>query len=76
MRKIQTVGLDAMLLEESPPFNDATVAMIESFLRQYQTPIALVAHNGFLFDFPILRRQLVRNDKISVEHMNCPIVLH
>lgn len=59
-----------MLLEESPPFNDATVAMIESFLRQYQTPIALVAHNGFLFDFPILRRQLVRSYKIFIEQLS------
>lgn len=56
-----TPGLDAILLDESPPFNDATVAMIECFLRQYQSPIALVAHNGLRFDFPILRRQLVSN---------------
>lgn len=28
------------------------------FLNQLQAPICLVAHNGFRFDFPILRKEL------------------
>lgn len=37
--------------------------MVKAFLSQYPAPIALVAHNGNEFDFPILRRHLVNNQE-------------
>lgn len=53
------IGLSAQLLAESAPFEEQTIGLIRSFLGQFRTPINLVAHNGLIFDFPILRRQLV-----------------
>lgn len=51
-------GLDNYNLEYEKFFSNETGQLIKAFFNQLQAPICLVAHNGFMFDFPILRKQL------------------
>lgn len=50
-------GLDNFLLEKEDPFNEKVTAVISSFLNTCASPICLVAHNGYVFDFPLLREE-------------------
>lgn len=45
-------------MEHEKKFTTETGNLIRAFLNQLQAPVCLVAHNGFMFDFPILRKQL------------------
>lgn len=51
-------GLDNYNLEHEKFFSNETGDLVKAFFNQLQAPICLVAHNGFKFDFPILRKQL------------------
>lgn len=57
-------GLDNYNLEHEKSFTSNTGELLKTFLNQLQAPICLVAHNGFKFDYPILRKQL--NTEVNV----------
>lgn len=50
----EMTGLNNRILMDYAPFNRETVLAIEAFLSDFQKPICFIAHNGNLFDFPIL----------------------
>ena len=58
-----------------PKFNERAVNMLHSFLQRQEGPICFISHNGFRFDFPILRgalTQLGRNlDRINNKDVLC-----
>lgn len=51
-------GLDNTLLQDESQFNKNTADLLVAFLLQLQQPVCLVAHNGFNFDYPILKAHL------------------
>ncbi|XP_063698373.1 uncharacterized protein LOC134829280 [Culicoides brevitarsis] len=58
----EITGLSNDLLEHERKFDKETAETLKNFLSHLQSPCALVAHNGFNFDFPILKRMLELND--------------
>ncbi|CAF4703825.1 unnamed protein product [Rotaria sp. Silwood1] len=50
----ELTGLNNRMLVDYAPFNRETVIAMETFLSDFQKPMCFVAHNGNLFDFPIL----------------------
>ncbi|XP_053155810.1 three prime repair exonuclease 2-like [Hemicordylus capensis] len=58
----EITGLSNHDLEENckPKFNTAVVEVLRGFLDRQTGPICLVAHNGFPYDFPLLRTELQR----------------
>ena len=57
-------GLDNYNLIDQSWFDKRTGDLIEAFLSRLPFPVCLVAHNGNLYDFPLLQAELV---KIGVE---------
>ncbi|CAF1037029.1 unnamed protein product [Adineta ricciae] len=51
-------GFTSLMLMDYAPFNRETVIAIEAFLSDFQQPICLIAHNGDLYDFPILFHEI------------------
>uniref|UniRef100_A0A8D0H3E1 exodeoxyribonuclease III n=1 Tax=Sphenodon punctatus TaxID=8508 RepID=A0A8D0H3E1_SPHPU len=58
----ELTGLSNWSLQENgkPGFDQAVVQAIECFLARQAGPVCLVAHNGFGYDFPLLRAELDR----------------
>ena len=56
----QMTGLDNCLLEDQGHFDSDAVQQIKYFLRRLLKPICLVAHNGRVFDFPLLVAEVMR----------------
>ncbi|KAH8283500.1 hypothetical protein KR018_004189 [Drosophila ironensis] len=54
-------GLSNYLLERESKFDAHSVGLVLSFLKHLPKPICLVAHNGWGFDFPILRQALEKH---------------
>lgn len=54
-------GLNNDMLDDVKTFDFDTGNLIKCFLHRLNKPICLVAHNGFRFDYPILKRQLSEN---------------
>lgn len=50
--------LDNRVLEEQHPFDENAVKVIHSFLKRLNPPVCLIAHNGFRFDFPLLKAEI------------------
>lgn len=55
---IKKSGLDPVLLKDQGLFNQAQPA-IRAFLSVLAQPVCLLAHNGDIFDFPILMDEMV-----------------
>jgi DNA polymerase III epsilon subunit-like protein len=55
---VQLTGLNNDMLSVYKPFNRDTVKAMEAFLSDFQKPFCFVAHNGNLFDFPILFQEI------------------
>ena len=53
-RVASLTGLDNFILEDQGHFDTDAVDQIKCFLRRLVKPICLVAHNGKVFDFPLL----------------------
>jgi len=51
-------GLDNYNLTGQSRFDKNTVDMLNSFLARLPPPVCLVAHNGDLYDFPLLKAEL------------------
>uniref|UniRef100_A0A8D0HFV0 exodeoxyribonuclease III n=1 Tax=Sphenodon punctatus TaxID=8508 RepID=A0A8D0HFV0_SPHPU len=61
-RAMELTGLSNRSLKENgkPGFDQALVQAVCGFLMRQPGPVCLVAHNGYNFDFPLLRRELDR----------------
>lgn len=56
--------LDILNLEHQNEFDEDIFNSIFSFLNRLKKPICLIAHNGFKFDFPILRAEIAKLGKV------------
>ncbi|KAJ8038543.1 Three prime repair exonuclease 2 [Holothuria leucospilota] len=56
----QMTGLDNLNLSESCKlrFGETDATMLQLFLARQQEPVCLLAHNGFKFDFPLIKTEL------------------
>ncbi|XP_033863040.2 three prime repair exonuclease 2-like [Acipenser ruthenus] len=63
-RALELSGLSNENLTENckPGFDEVAVSLINGFLQRQAPPVCLVAHNGFRYDFPLLRTELLRQD--------------
>jgi len=52
--------LDNVALQEQSPFDNHTFNIVHSFLCRLKPPVCLIAHNGFNFDFPLLKAEIER----------------
>lgn len=57
-------GLDNFVLSNLPRMNAETIDMICGFLSRVPSPICLVAHNGYKFDFPLLKKEIFLKSKL------------
>lgn len=64
---IQT-GLSNEMLENESPFDENTAKCLNNFLNRMERPICLVAHNGYGFDFPILRYVYDKIEMVDIIH--------
>uniref|UniRef100_A0A1I8MAA6 Exonuclease domain-containing protein n=1 Tax=Musca domestica TaxID=7370 RepID=A0A1I8MAA6_MUSDO len=48
-------GLNNEMLCEESPFDKRTASCVLSFLERLEKPICLVAHNGWRFDYPVMK---------------------
>ncbi|KAK6196166.1 hypothetical protein SNE40_001444 [Patella caerulea] len=55
----ELTGLYNDHLDMMPPFNHHLVQLFNQFLDRLPQPVCLLAHNGYGFDFPLLRTQLL-----------------
>lgn len=56
MRAFFLSGLDNFLLERESTLNENAVQMILNFIEHLPAPVCLVAHNGWPFDYPIIKK--------------------
>ncbi|XP_032782017.2 three-prime repair exonuclease 1 [Daphnia magna] len=63
--------LDNYNLEHQSKFDEDVFSVIFSFLNRLKKPICLIAHNGFRFDFPILRSEIAKLEKELPEEIFC-----
>ncbi|KAJ8038538.1 Three prime repair exonuclease 2 [Holothuria leucospilota] len=56
----QITGLDNLNLSESgkPRFGETEARILKLFLARQEEPVCLLAHNGFKFDFPLIKTEL------------------
>ncbi|XP_041448329.1 three-prime repair exonuclease 1 [Drosophila obscura] len=52
----RTTGLNNYILERESKLDENSGQMILNFLKHLPSPVCLVAHNGWDFDFPIVRK--------------------
>ncbi|XP_016940284.3 uncharacterized protein [Drosophila suzukii] len=60
----RVTGLSNYLLERESKLDEDAAQLIISFLKHLPAPVCLVAHNGWGFDFPILRQVF---EKLNME---------
>ena len=53
-------GLDNYNLTDQARFDASTGDMLNSFLNRLPAPVCLVAHNGNMYDFPLLKAELIK----------------
>lgn len=51
-------GLCNFLLEHEPTFSKNTCEALQAFLKLFEKPICLIAHNGLNYDYPLLKSHL------------------
>ena len=54
----ELTGLSNYNLEHQAAWTDGVGAAVAAFLTLLARPVCLVAHNGFRFDYPLLKREL------------------
>ncbi|XP_016987675.1 uncharacterized protein LOC108050479 [Drosophila rhopaloa] len=64
-------GLSNYLLERESKLNGDSAQLIISFLKHLPAPVCLVAHNGWGFDFPILRQAFEKLNMELPHSMTC-----
>ena len=55
-------GLDNYMLSDYSTFDKGTGNLINSFLAHLPSPVCLIAHNGDLYDYPILKAEMQKAD--------------
>uniref|UniRef100_A0A8C5PN74 exodeoxyribonuclease III n=1 Tax=Leptobrachium leishanense TaxID=445787 RepID=A0A8C5PN74_9ANUR len=55
-----------LVKNEKQDFNPCLVHIINEFLSRQAQPVCFVAHNGFLFDFPLLKTELQKQEGTSL----------
>lgn len=63
--------LDNYNLEHQSRFDEDVFNLIYSFLNRLKKPICLIAHNGYNFDFPILRSEIAKLGKVNFKQLFC-----
>ncbi|XP_059613761.1 uncharacterized protein LOC132259940 [Phlebotomus argentipes] len=58
-------GLDNYDVEHESKFGIRELEMIKSFVERLQQPVCLVAHNGYEYDYPLLRKEFMKH-KVAV----------
>jgi len=64
-------GLHNFNLMEQSPFDAATVSLIDQFLQRQMQPLCLIAHNGWNFDFPILKAMIISSGQKLCTQILC-----
>ncbi|KAH8352334.1 hypothetical protein KR084_003499 [Drosophila pseudotakahashii] len=64
-------GLSNYLLERESKLDEDAAQLIISFLKHLPSPVCLVAHNGWGFDFPILRQAFEKLNMELPQSMTC-----
>ena len=57
--------LDNYNLEHQSKFDEDVFNVIFGFLNRLKKPVCLIAHNGFKFDFPILKSEIAKLGKVE-----------
>ena len=57
--------LDNDQLQDQHPFDLNAFDVVDSFLSRLKPPVCLIAHNGYGFDFPLLRAEVENLDMAS-----------
>lgn len=64
-------GLYNDMLSEQKDFDDDLVSLLSMFLHRLQSPVCLISHNGFRFDFPLLKAELFSIERDLPEGLLC-----
>ncbi|XP_061390246.1 uncharacterized protein LOC133325518 [Musca vetustissima] len=64
-------GLSNDMLCNEAPFNKTTANCVLAFLRRLEKPICFVAHNGWKFDYPIIKYVFEKNEKSIPSTIYC-----
>ncbi|GAB0094247.1 three-prime repair exonuclease 1 [Sergentomyia squamirostris] len=64
-------GLDNFILEHESRLGVRELEMITKFLERLQQPVCLVAHNGMGYDFPLLRKEFLKQQVAFPEDLLC-----
>ena len=65
------IGITNDAVESLQPFDSNLAFIIQSFIERQVSPVCLVAHNGYKFDFPILRDELRKVNTILSDFLLC-----
>lgn len=65
--------LDNYNLEHQSRFDEDVFNLIYSFLNRLKKPICLIAHNGYKFDFPILRSEIAKLGKVNFKRFQVSV---
>lgn len=58
-------GLENEMLMNIKPFTATDAEMLNHFIDRLPSPVCIVAHNGYKFDFPILQKHLHQLNIVS-----------
>ncbi|XP_073456297.1 three prime repair exonuclease 2-like [Aquarana catesbeiana] len=60
----EITGLDNELLRtcEKQTFDESLINTVIQFINRQAQPVCLVAHNGFYYDYPLLKTELLQQD--------------
>ena len=64
-------GLDNYNLDGQARFDKNTALLLNSFLDRLPSPVCLVAHNGDLYDFPLLKAEMEHSGTELGYHLLC-----
>ncbi|XP_065357043.1 uncharacterized protein LOC135951330 [Calliphora vicina] len=64
-------GLNNEMLENQSPFDEGTATCINQFLGRLHEPVCIVAHNGWSYDFPIVRYVYEKCNKLLPSSILC-----
>ena len=64
-------GLDNYNLTDQAIFNKSTGDFLNTFLSHLPFPVCLVAHNGNMYDFPLLKAELLKAGSVLGSNIFC-----
>lgn len=66
LEAVRLTRLSNAMLSAVRPFDAAAGALLAAFVGQLPQPVCLVAHNGDVFDFRLLRKELERVNVVGI----------